>query len=577
KPYFSLPQPLHLLLGSHARCGVVAAALAVTCYWNSLECGLVHDDIFAIRDNADVRPGTPLASAFSDDFWGKPMSSNVSHKSYRPLTILSFRANYALHGLEPCGYHAANVGLHAVVTVMVGWLCRRLVFPEPDLTFLVMCLFASHPVHTEAVTGVVGRAELLSSVCFLISLISYTTSLSHSPYQQTLRVLVSILLGGVAMLFKETGATVFGVCLAYDLLVHSRLQLLRCLVKRTSPVFPTLSPLLLRSLSLLLTSTLLLITRVLLLHGNLPRFSDHDNPASFSPLVLTRALTYSYLYFFNARLLTFPLTLCYDWQMGSIPLVETLADTRNTGTLLFFIFLLSLSISSLFRFSSRKTSSRGVLLSLLVMVVPFLPASNLLFRVGFVVAERVLYIPSIGYCILLVQGVKTISLRLRPLPHPPTASPLPPSPRAPRSHLPLFLLVLLLVGLFSVRTVVRNSVWTSRESLFRSGLATVPHNAKIHYNYANYLSDSGRLDEAAHHYYQALRLAPDHASSHNNLGSLPGLDLHEAEFHFREAVRYNPTHYRALYNLGNNLLNQGRLEEAEKALRESLRLVTNQQ
>ena len=156
KPYFSLPQPLHLLLGSHARCGVVAAALAVTCYWNSLECGLVHDDIFAIRDNADVRPGTPLASAFSDDFWGKPMSSNVSHKSYRPLTILSFRANYALHGLEPCGYHAANVGFHAIVTVMVGWLCRRLVFPEPDLTFLVMCLFASHPVHTEAVSVVIA-------------------------------------------------------------------------------------------------------------------------------------------------------------------------------------------------------------------------------------------------------------------------------------------------------------------------------------------------------------------------------------------------------------------------------------
>ena len=152
KPYFSLPRPLNRLLGSHTRCSLIAAALAVSCYWNSLGCGLVHDDIFAIRDNADVRPETPLTSVFSNDFWGRPMSSNTSHKSYRPLTILSFRANYALHGLEPWGYHGVNVGLHAAVTVMVGWLCRRLAFPEPDLTFLVMCLFASHPVHTEAVS-----------------------------------------------------------------------------------------------------------------------------------------------------------------------------------------------------------------------------------------------------------------------------------------------------------------------------------------------------------------------------------------------------------------------------------------
>ena len=112
----------------------------------------MHDDIFAIRDNTDVRPETPLSNVFSNDFWGKSMSSNVSHKSYRPLTVLTFRANYALHGLDAWGYHAVNVALHALVTVVLGWLCRRLVFPEPELAFLVMCLFASHPVHTEAVS-----------------------------------------------------------------------------------------------------------------------------------------------------------------------------------------------------------------------------------------------------------------------------------------------------------------------------------------------------------------------------------------------------------------------------------------
>ena len=152
KPYFLLPLRLEAILNSHAKCTAIAATLAIICYWNSLQGGLVHDDIFAIRDNLDVRQETSLAKVFSNDFWGKPMNSNVSHKSYRPLTVLTFRANYALHGLEPWCYHLVNVMLHAVVTVLLGWLCRRIVFRQPDLVLLVMCLFASHPVHTEAVS-----------------------------------------------------------------------------------------------------------------------------------------------------------------------------------------------------------------------------------------------------------------------------------------------------------------------------------------------------------------------------------------------------------------------------------------
>lgn len=73
----------------------------------------------------------------------------------------------------------------------------------------------------------------------------------------------------------------------------------------------------------------------------------------------------------------------------------------------------------------------------------------------------------------------------------------------------------------------------------------------MHYNYANFLKDAGRFQEAVHHYKESLKLAPDHAVSHNNLGTL--LDGGEAELHFREAVKHNPQHYKALYNLGRNL------------------------
>lgn len=67
------------------------AALCALCYGNSLHGELVHDDVWAIVNNPDVRPDSSLRNIFSNDFWGKRMADNTSHKSYRPLCILTFK------------------------------------------------------------------------------------------------------------------------------------------------------------------------------------------------------------------------------------------------------------------------------------------------------------------------------------------------------------------------------------------------------------------------------------------------------------------------------------------------------
>lgn len=89
-----LPQPRWLARFSRpGRCGAAASAalLAALCYWNSLQGEFVHDDVWAIVNNPDVRPGASPLAAFTNDFWGKGMGENTSHKSYRPLCILTFR------------------------------------------------------------------------------------------------------------------------------------------------------------------------------------------------------------------------------------------------------------------------------------------------------------------------------------------------------------------------------------------------------------------------------------------------------------------------------------------------------
>lgn len=137
---------------------MAALSISLACYVNGLGGELVHDDIFAVRDNQDIRTSTPITELFRDDFWGEPMSSATSHKSYRPITVLTFRLNYALHELEPWGYHVINILLHGVATVLFGVVCRKVVLGDDEkvigegVVFTAMMLFGSHPVHTEAVS-----------------------------------------------------------------------------------------------------------------------------------------------------------------------------------------------------------------------------------------------------------------------------------------------------------------------------------------------------------------------------------------------------------------------------------------
>ncbi|KAG8316828.1 hypothetical protein J6590_040078 [Homalodisca vitripennis] len=102
---------------------------------------------------------------------------------------------------------------------------------------------------------------------------------------------------------------------------------------------------------------------------------------------------------------------------------------------------------------------------------------------------------------------------------------------------------------FMGRTVLRNQDWLTREALVRSGVSTLPHNAKMHYNLANFLRDTGQLDIAKDHYHEALRLWPTYASAHNNLGTLMS-EPEVAEGHFLAAIRFSPGHVNAHYNLG---------------------------
>ncbi|XP_076748886.1 protein O-mannosyl-transferase TMTC1 isoform X2 [Xylocopa sonorina] len=472
------------------------ALVAVGCYLNALGGDFVHDDIPAVVRNKDVLAQTPWTSVLKDDFWGTPMHDINSHKSYRPLTTLTFRLNYLMSGLTPSWYHATNIALHAIACVLVTRVSLAVASLRPGFAALTGLLFAAHPVHTEAVTGIVGRADVLACIFFLLSFLAYHGSISEARWNDDSRH-------------------------------FSR-----------------------RAAALLVSFGVLLVVRLALLHGALPKFSPQDNPAAFHPCFHVRLLTFCYLAALNCWLLLCPATLSHDWQMGSVPLVASLADTRNLATCLFFGGCLILTYKAFTDFEQQRHPP--LLLGWMFLVLPFLPASNLFITVGFVVAERVLYMPSVGWILLIVYGMQISWTAI---------------PRR-RSLITTGIVLLLLLGCY--KTVLRNRDWTSRETLLRAGLRSLPHNAKMHYNFANFLRDTSQPNRAILHYQLALWLWPTYASAHNNLGTLTVGD--QAEQHFLAAIHAQPGHVNAHYNLGQLYRKTNRTEECIRMLQKCVSL-----
>nr|CAI5819114.1 unnamed protein product [Callosobruchus analis] len=142
-------------------------------------------------------------------------------------------------------------------------------------------------------------------------------------------------------------------------------------------------------------------------------------------------------------------------------------------------------------------SDQAVLFSIALLVLPFVPASNVLYYVGFVIAERVLYMPSVGLCLLLGLCSATLWNSYR------------------KYRLVFVCAFVLALAAFSARTVLRNLDWKSEEALYRSAIPVNP--PKAYGNLGSILSSQGRTAEAESAFRMALDYRPNMADVHYNL------------------------------------------------------------
>eukprot|EP00750_Incisomonas_marina_P018446 INCI2957.5.p1 GENE.INCI2957.5~~INCI2957.5.p1 ORF type:complete len:729 (-),score=76.92 INCI2957.5:75-2006(-) len=466
---------------------------------------LVYDDKATIQFNQIVQGMAPISDVFYYDYWGKDLlASNESHKSFRPVTTLSFRLDNFIGGGSTYPFHVTNVIAHAVTSCLL-YACGRVIFQSAGVVLLASLFFATHPVHSESVSNITGRADVLQSLFYFAGFICYvaaargglTSTAHHAPattatfrgWLAGLLFVFGFLACFILSLFsKENGITLPIVCVFWDFFVWSRLSdqhlcdvFLPCLVKfeRTRhnawlwhiacthnsddgsapTVFDksvenryrkTLKEFRVRFWLSAVCAAGLAIFRLWLNGESGPAFSYEQNPMALHDDWVVRTLSIPWVHVHYMYTLVFPMTLSADWSYDTIPLIKTVGDNRVAAWFLAYA-MLSLAVRYGFftvqrqiklrrqgevkklpsKSSNVTDSNSGVAvppetehesadvtsiramycwqrelgMGLVLLIVPFLLSSNLFFPVGTIKAERILYLPSAGFCFLQALGV----------------------------------------------------------------------------------------------------------------------------------------------------------------------------
>ncbi|CAD6993214.1 transmembrane and TPR repeat-containing protein CG5038 [Ceratitis capitata] len=497
----------------------VLILLCLACYSHALNGSFVFDDQVAIVKNLDViTTSTNWTALFRNDFWGTPLLSVESHKSYRPFTTLLFHWEYVQLGFRAKHMKVINLIMHCINTLLVWRLLRKFRFESTNhnqIAAVAAAIFAIHPVHTEAVCGVVGRAELLFCLFFLVALLLTYERQSFGSFTDVLIILITT----VGIFFKETAITIPVACVFLE---YTRSQVY--LHPWRTQLKLLCSP---RNIIFALCNITLIIFRLWLQDFQSPRFKPMDNPIAFNNDPLKRILSQNYLYVINWWILLCPQWLSFDWALGCIELINNVWDLRLQAILAMY----SLAIVAFINSKQNFTPIFGIGL----MVIPFIPASGII-KVGFVIAERVLYVPSIGFCFLVAQALSYVY-----------------NSNAKPWLISIFkwLSMLLFICLL-LRTRERAGEWLSEDKLFSSALKVCPNNAKVHYNIARLATDRLDRKKALVHYHKAIKLYPQYESALMNLGNLYREmgQLEEAEKYIKIALDAVPDFATAWMNLG---------------------------
>ncbi|HWY09291.1 MAG TPA: tetratricopeptide repeat protein [Candidatus Acidoferrales bacterium] len=485
--------------------------LTTVVYGNTLLNGFALDDYLYIFNNPAVTsPSVRGLFAATKDF-------NV----FRPVTFATLALNWAAGGAHAWGYHLVNLLLHAAVTLLLYLVLRKLLEIVPQgatVAWAAALLFAVHPIHTEAVASIVGRSELLA-VGFLLA--AWLLHLHDQP-------IPALFCFAVALLAKESAVVFVPLAIAGDYARGKLKPLLRYgWIAGVGVLY-----------------------MAVLWEAQGGRFGEKgvnflDNPLAQLPasLRILNALRVAWKYL---ALHIYPATLSCDYSYNGILLYSNLRHTLPPA-------VLAASVLALWIWAIWTKRKEWVLAGA-IYLVGFSVTANILVPTGTIMGERLAYLPSAGFCLLVALAFIRLGYSNRKLA---TAA------------------FAILVAALAMRTVVRNRDWRDNFTLFSAAVRAVPGSARAHAGLGGEYLRRDQLQEARREFQTSLSIYPDFSDVWNSSGIVETRLGHDQEAlrlfqKSLEMTRKDDVNYnRVASNLAEQLIKLRRTDDA-------LRLVNDQ-
>jgi protein O-mannosyl-transferase len=420
--------------GSDWRLPVLLLLVALIAYANTPGLGFALDSVNLIKGDPRVRAATVenIALILKNDYWW-PSSVDML---YRPVTTTSFLFNYAVlgNGARPAGYHVLNLLLHLVNC----WLVFRLamaVLPDRRTAWFAAALWAVHPIGTETVANIAGRADLLATLFVLAGLLLYIRVIAGGEGRRNWRLIALAAAATAGLFAKESAAVLPGLMLLWDFSFGNGWK--GGSKRRVAAYAAAALPLLL----------LIGARHWVFSAAPFPEMPWVDNPMRGAGFWAARGTAWKIIGM-DLALLLWPLHLVSERGFDQIPLA-TASDWRAW-------LGLAVSAAIVAAVVARRRKDPVLFWAAGMFGVALLPVSNLVFLIGATMAERFLYLPSIGFAIAAAALLERLNSRVR-------------------VEYAALAILLLLAG----RTFARNRAWEDNLTLARTDVANAPRSARL--------------------------------------------------------------------------------------------------
>ena len=502
----------------------------------------------------------------------------------RYIGYLTFALNYRTHGLSVTGYHIVNIAIHIANSILVYFLVlltfrgsgtwdqgpgtwyrgsetrfqvpgSQSLVPDPwSLTpklvaFFSAAIFAVHPLQTEAVTYVFQRFASLAAFFYLLSLVFYikarignrqwatgngTDSKNVMPSSRITFLLISLVSAVLAMKTKENAFTLPLVIVLYEFCFFN---------DSPSPIAPRQSSLVSRLYYLVpILLTLLIVPLTLMSQSG----THQLDPGSYGAKVFSRneyLFTQFRVIVTYLRLLFFPINQNVDYDY---PLLKSFFDLPVILSFLFLAALFGLGLWLILAKNRRPSPiahsplpgvSRPLRLIGFGILWFFITLSveSSIIPLPMLIDEYRMYLPSIGIIICVVTATVWVFSRAS-------------------FNIARFIVVslVLVIGVLSVATYLRNEVWGDRIRLWEDTAEKSPGKAEVHNILGFAFQNRNMPDKAIEQYLTAISLNPNYADAHNNLGGIyQSRNLFDKALEqYLIAIALLPNDAKAHYNFG---------------------------